>query len=300
VENIWWPSVENSTSIETARGYKTAWERNIEPEFGTKLLKEITALMLQEFVYKLEKQYPNAHTVKNKYGVFQSILAEAFRLDLIEKSFKDKIRVPKVSRKTVRQELDFDLATRIIQILEGTVYEAPAWAMLMFGLRHGEVLGLRPSDIERRKDRYVITLSQSRQRKETRNRLKNKDEGEVRAFGIPIEWGEKLLSSKSPMASEDAPLFRNANDKPILSNTFSNMVHKYMRDAGIANITTREFRNVAVSNFRRLSIDPFTRRDIVGHSDVEMTYVYTDEDTRESLDAFSRLKSTYDSHKGNK
>jgi integrase len=295
-ERVWWPQMELDNAKSTNREYLRCYTVDIEPKFGNLLLIEINALMLQTWVNELRSRGLSPKTINNKFGVLSSLLSEAHRLGAMKQSFKDKIKLPEVRKRTERRDLDFDLADKVLAALSGTIYEGPAWAMLTMGLRQNEVLGLRPCDIVIRKDSAIITLSVNRQKLETKEKLKNHQAGESRSFAVPREWGLRLLEHQYDPNPEGF-LFRNSYGQPINPSTFGNTISEKLKKAGLT-IVAKEFRHVAISNMRRIGIDGFLIADIVGHGNVDMSRVYMDRSHSDSLKAFSRLKDTYDSRTG--
>ncbi len=63
-------------------------------------------------------------------------------------------------------------------------------------------------------------------------------------------------------------------------------------------ITNRKLRNMAISNMLRAGVPIAVVADQVGHSSTEITMIYKDLSEVESLSAYSRLASIYDSSEG--
>jgi integrase len=88
----------------------------------------------------------SATTVRHIHGMFRNVLADAQREELILRNPALSVRAPSV-RPVERQPMTVDDAKRLIETIRGDRLEALWVAALTLGLRRGELLGLRWSDI---------------------------------------------------------------------------------------------------------------------------------------------------------
>jgi integrase len=298
-EQFWWPHIEKDKSVETGRTYISHYANDIEPVFGNALLKEINAMHIQRWVNTLREKHPEGNkTVVNKYTTFSSLLTMAWRLGAISESFKGKIILPSVTKRHPLRDLTPGLRLKCLEAVEDTHYYGPVWAMSTFGMRRNEALGLRPSDITlNEKGQFgIITLRMNRQKRETKEQLKNRDQGEQRWFAVPIDMARQLLSYQID-SDPNSFLFRDREGKPVHPETLSESVHRRWRAVGIS-LEVKQLRNLMISSMRRAGISDQVRMDIVGHEQESTHSIYQDKTIAEFVGAFSRLQSAYDTGAG--
>jgi integrase len=319
VEDIWFPHCNRKHGFETCRVYRSIWERIISPEIGNYLLKELAPDSMDDrrrdwafnklqgladaFTDQVkENKNKDAHpqkvsskTVRNQFGIVQSIFAHAKRTRRIRYNPCLDIELPKVVKRKARRDLTIDVGKQLDELFAGTPYEGLVWISHRLALRPNEALGLRPCDVTFEGDMAVIKLCINRQEKETKEQLKNKIEGEDREEFVPREWGERILSYHYPGAEY---IFCAANGKPINPATYRTMYHRKVKAAGI-KVQRKEQRNMGISNLMRTGTDIGTAADIAGHTSTNMTQIYKDMDTSAKFGAFTRLSSAYD-HKDKK
>lgn len=138
--------------------------RHIKQYFADKglKLKDIKPMHLQEYInVKLKEVSPN--TVCKHLTLLKTAMQDAVVNDLIKSNPAYKVKPPKKEK----PKHDFYTADELIQLLEavkGTEIEVPIFLAVMFGLRRGEVVGLRWSDIDFENQTLTINGSVTRQK----------------------------------------------------------------------------------------------------------------------------------------
>ena len=304
VQLYWWPWCEANHAYETARVYRSIFDRIIAPYMGNDLIatlqfKKVQGLVDSRlgFIQKNGKKL-SAKTIRNEFGVLQSIVARYRHLERITNEMNpcDGVEVPKVVKRKFRKGLTIDMGEKMDAAFEGTPYEGFVWASQRLCLRANEALGLRPEDIELLNDDDArVTLRVNRQPNEIKEQLKNQVEGEYRSFIIPRDWAEKILSYHYPGAEF---IFCDRLGKPLKPNTVNTMVSRIRLDKKIP-VQRKEMRNMGISNLIRAGANILDICDITGHKSTDMTQIYKDIDDAGTKDATSRLKSAYE-HKAEK
>lgn len=305
VQKVWWPKMLSDCSVETRRAYKRIFDELIEPRFGNHLLGDVSYEQVQEFAIWLRTRTVDDQgtkvkpkTVKNQFGVLQSIFKLAHRYRRIKENPTSDIELPTVVKRKARRGLNLEMLRALDLLFHGTTYEGPVWAAPRMMLRRNEVCGLRPQDVVLESDRAIINITVNRQPHETKEQLKNKVEGEARTLYVPRAWGEKLLSYHYPGA---AYIFCNTFGRPLNPDVLTSMFAEKVRTVNL-DIEFRELRNLGISVLARSGINLTTVADQVGHTTPEMTMIYLGLDEEASFntfDAFSRLDSTSDHSEGN-
>lgn len=301
-------------AYETARSYKSVYDRLIPEWFLGKNIRDITDVDIADIVLILINGV-SAKTARNRVGVVQSIFAHLVRTKRMRKHENpcQDIQLPKIVRRKSRRDLTIELGVKLDELFADSPYEGPVWTGQRLGSRPNETCGLRPEDVELREVDAVITFTINRQSGETKEKLKNRVAGEHRTIVVPREWGERILSYHYPGAPY---IFCGRDGKPInphtLSCRFGRIVRDYNKQLKIDQaegkrktekpilVKNRELRNMAISNMIRAGIPIATIADQVGHSSTEVTMIYKDISDSESLSSYSALSSAYDSHRKKK
>ncbi|WP_322770705.1 site-specific integrase, partial [Frankia sp. Cr1] len=124
-------------------------------------LDKLTPLDVRRLVAAAKASGLSAVSVRHVHGLIRNALAEAERLDLVPRNVAKAVRAPSVAHKDV-QVLRPEEARRLMEVLHGDRLEALFACGLMLGLRRGEILGLRWTDVDL--DGAVRHVRQSLQR----------------------------------------------------------------------------------------------------------------------------------------
>lgn len=122
--------------------------RRIKPYFKGILLKNITPLMIQNFISMLESRGLAPFTVRGYYSILATLFQKAKRLKLIKENPCENIDLPRQQRKgktiPLSREEFCQFLSACDKVKGGEVFKLA----LLTGLRPGELLGLTWSDID--------------------------------------------------------------------------------------------------------------------------------------------------------
>ena len=110
-------------------------------------------------------------TIANIRTVLRSALAQALRWGLVARNSAALVTSPRITRKRI-EPLDPESARELLKMARGSRFEPIYVTTLTLGLRRGEVLGLRWSDVDLEK--RTLHISQSLQRLLTGSDVKGK------------------------------------------------------------------------------------------------------------------------------
>src|SRR6266542_1877856 len=163
----WLFQVRGRVRGRTYAGYAGLLRRYAIPFIGEVPLAELHPLHLQRLYGTLlehgaggYRDRLSASTVANLHRVLVQSLGWAERFGLIERSPARAARPPR-PRRSEPQVVDPALATRILRAASGTKLELPVAVAISTGMRRGEILGLRWSDLSG--DRSVAHVRRSLQ-----------------------------------------------------------------------------------------------------------------------------------------
>lgn len=144
----------------TYQKYKSQIRLHIVPRLGEYQMENLTAIILQEFILSLTEKGLSANTINGVVTVIKISLKKAVAIEIINKQYTDCIQRPKARAKQVQC---FSLKEQrrmemyIIQKNKSKLFGV----ILCFytGLRIGELLALKWSDIDFQKSFLKITKS---------------------------------------------------------------------------------------------------------------------------------------------
>jgi len=146
----------------TLERYRRAVNFHLAPQLGRIKLDKLTPRDVQRMVTALKAKLAPATVVKI-HAVLRVALADAERLDLVPRNVAKAVKLPSVGR-VERRALTPDEARKLLLELSANRLEALFVLALTTGLRRGELLGLRWSDIDL--ENRVLFVRQTVQRAE--------------------------------------------------------------------------------------------------------------------------------------
>lgn len=166
--------------LSTYDKYETHVRLYLVPLLGAKRLEALGVADVRRFLVRLEKD-TTAATAKESHRVLRSALSSACREELITRNVAKLVEPPRTDNRelkpwTLDETLDFLTASR-----KDPLYAAFVLAIAM-GLRRGEIIGLRWSDIDL--DGRVLYVRQQIQRR--RGVLYDDDPKSRRRRAVPL------------------------------------------------------------------------------------------------------------------
>lgn len=143
------------TAASTFRRYKQIVEKELIPEFGTTRLADLKPMQIQGFLGRsLARKRKrksggdlSARTVLHFYRVLKRALAQAVKWGLIQRNPCDLVDPPRVQQVEM-QALDERQLMALLAATRQTRHYAPVLIAATTGMRLGEILGLKWSDID--------------------------------------------------------------------------------------------------------------------------------------------------------
>jgi len=281
---------------------------HLKPLLGSKSLTELTVIETQTALNALVERVSIrvAHGAK---GVLRAALNRAMREQLISQNVATLAELPPWRRKSITPWTE-DEARAFLAAARGHQWELAFQMLLYYGLRKGELLGLRWSDVNL--ERGEIRVEQQLQAV-----------GGVVSFGpVKTEAGRRLLPIYPALRElleqhavaagrdiskhdeiGDALVFVSSAGTPINPYNFSRTFHLICEKAGIRRITIHHLRHTAATLLKKLGVPARDVQLILGHSHVSTTqqlYQHGDIDgQREAIEKVGRaLQPVADSSNG--
>ena len=166
----WLEHARTTTAASTFRRYKQIVEKELIPTFGATRLAELKPMEIQSFLGRsLARKRKrksggdlSARTVLHFYRVLKRALAQAVKWGLIQRNPCDLVDPPRVEMVEM-QALDEHRLMALLAAVRQTRHYVPVLIAATTGMRLGEILGLKRSDIdlECRECQVVRSLQQT-------------------------------------------------------------------------------------------------------------------------------------------
>jgi len=264
----------------TWQSYDSLARIHLKPGLGKVRLAKLQPAHMQQF---MAAQLANGVTPRTiRYGrvVLRAALGQAMKLGLVTRNAAALTTPPKVTTRRIARPLTPDEARKLIDGLEGDPLKALHILMLSLGLRQGEALGLRWSDVDL--DDAVLHVRVQLQRIDHEYRLDElKTERSQR--DLPLNTYQVRLFQEHRARQNEERLksgswgnhwqlaFTAPGGRPLNSPTVDRLFQKALERIGIAKRRHYDLRHTTAS----LLIDQGAElRDVMeqlGHSQIALT-----------------------------
>ncbi|MEV4534661.1 tyrosine-type recombinase/integrase [Asanoa sp. NPDC049518] len=290
----------------TARGYESAVRLHLIPALGTKRVDRLQVqhvkVFLDEFRRKclccaaeLDKdrplsrqccsarkccrRYPGVRQVQFVHAVLRNALQHAMREELVSRNVAKLVRVPS-PRYRVGKGLTVDQARAVLAAAEGHRLYALYVVAATMGLRRGELLGLRWSDLDL--DEGTMTIAQTVQRVGGVLLLQGtKTEDSESVLPLPEWTWIVLLDHQEAQQRERERLreiwqdhglvFPSELGTPMEPRNLNRHFAQLREKAGCQGTRLHDLRHTVVSLLMELGVPPHTVQAIARHADVKIT-----------------------------
>jgi len=288
----------------TYESYESIVRRHLIPGFGHFRLADLSVYDVQVYINKLVRSGVSARSVGQVRSVLRTALSRAEREELVTRNVAKLVDVPGWQRKMIVPWSPSDV-TRFLKAAESHVWYLAYALLLLFGMRRGEVLGLRWCDVDF--ENRVIHVRQQLQRiggKLVQAPVKTL--AGVRDLPL-VPFLEDRLRLKhlelldprhhhttNELDSIDSRLvFTSGVGTPVDPKNFVRAFHILRERAGLARITVHHARHTAATMLKDVGMPVRDAQLILGHSHVTTTmqlYQHgTSERQREAIEKITKL-----------
>lgn len=261
--------------------YESVVRRFLIPGLGRLRLQELTVHDVQTLINKHHRDGVSPRTINLIRSVLRTALSRAEREEIVSRNVAKLVDVPSWQRKPIVPWAP-DEATTFLQAAEGHPWYAAYAMLLIFGMRRGEVLGLRWCDIDF--ERQTIHVRQQLQRIHGKlEQVPVKTSAGVRDLPLVSHLHDKLslihhrqLPAHQHTTNEadviDRQLvFLSAVDTPVDPKNFVRAFHKIRESAGLQRITVHHMRHTAATVLKDFDVPMRDAQLILGHSHITTT-----------------------------
>lgn len=279
--------------------YETHVRLYLTPMIGAKRLESLGVADVRRFLVQLEKK-TTAATAKESHRVLRTALSAACREELITRNVASLVEPPRAKGRelspwTLDETLTFLAAAR-----RDPLYAAFVLAITM-GLRRGEIVGLRWTDVDLEK--RVLYVRQQTQRR--RGVLYDDDPKGRRRRAVPLpamcvaplRWHRMRQAEIRERAGErwqgGGHVFATRNGRPVEPRNIYRSFTRVAESAGLRVIRLHDARHGCATLLTAAGVAPRVVMEILGHSQISITmdvYTHVVQDTqREAISHMDRL-----------
>lgn len=294
----YWIDVKRKTvRPNTVRNYTERYRRNIQNVIGKKLLTEVKPIHCQKiFTDMADEGYRTSTIYQTRIALF-NMFEFAKENDVIlsnpcKKSVKSDIGKP--SQK--KEALTIDIQKRFLEQATGQSYENQYRFILQTGLRTGELVGLKWTDVDFENKTVKIQRSMEYRHSAGEWRVgEPKSKSGYRtipltdeAIRILIAQQEKNKKIKIIPMEWTEYIFLCRKGEPVKNSTYDTALFKICEKAGIKKFSMHVLRHTFATRCIEGGMMPKTLQKILGHSNIGITmnlYVHiTEEEKQKEID----------------
>ncbi|MFC4245318.1 tyrosine-type recombinase/integrase [Gryllotalpicola reticulitermitis] len=285
----------------TRESYEGIVRVHIRPFIGKKILSRLTVADVQGLINILMQQGKSPSILHNVRKVLSAALSRAEREQLVMRNVARLVDLPREERKEIKP-WSIDEANVFLDSIQGHRWQLGYMLLIYYGMRRGEVLGLRWSDIDFERESLSVNQQLQRIGRDLEVGPVKTAAGRRRLPLLPV-IKEALLNitdaSGIDPASVDPDLpwqkqliLLSAVGTPVDPHNFTRDFHILREQAGLRRITVHHIRHTAATLLKRLGVPARDAQAILGHASVITTQsIYQHADPDLHRDALQRIES---------
>ncbi|WP_105978970.1 site-specific integrase [Bacillus paralicheniformis] len=282
----WFESKKVRLRSSTIVNYREQLDYNILPYLGTFKIKDITEEVLQHYINRLHNERKLAPaTIRTAFGIVAEVLKKASRKGAFDLAILDDVNLPPENRiSKVWNESNvqafLDARNRIVSL---TRYFIGMVLSVITGMRMGEVLGLRWSDIDFEKGYLTIRQTLAKVDDEGNYGLvpEVKTAAGFRTVHLPKFFIEYLIEHKKMIQREKEILGEDYIDydlvvctkhgKWVHPNNYRRAFTRLIAQLELPKIPPKNLRHTHATYLISIGISPKIVQERLGHAHIKTT-----------------------------
>lgn len=292
----------NNIKKTTYDQYFAMMRGHLIPAFGNLRLVELTESQIQTFYNKLFASGMASRTIHIIHTVLRAALKKAVKIRLLMFNVCDAVELPKQTKKE-RRVLSEDEQKRLLKVLKEDEQGIMYIFALFTGLRRGEVLALRWSDVDL--EEGIISVTKTLNRVNTY--ADSGDRTKLIVSEPKTETSKRIIpivDSLLPLLKKQKQLNKNNNEFNLVfpseaggyidPGNYNRKFYKLVKKAGLPKANPHALRHSFATRALEVGVDLKTTQELLGHSSITITSdLYTHALMKHKKKELNKLKSTF-------
>jgi integrase len=300
IENVHKKAIRLSSYME----YRKLIAKHILPGLGHIKLQRLTIQQVEAFYTRKLDEGLSARTVRQMHGILHRALAHALRTNLVNRNVCDAVTLPRLKRHEIHP-LTTEQASNFLAAAQGHRLEALFTTAVLTGMRVGELLALRWSDIDFDRTylqvcRTVRHITGQGFRENEPKTATSRRKIVLSPFLIDvlkqhrIRQVEARLKRGSTWEEHDL-VFCNTYGKYIDSASLRYTFRNILREAGLPPMRFHDLRHSAATLLLAMGVHAKVVQELLGHSTIVTTLnIYSHVLPSMHQDALDKLSNLFD------
>lgn len=271
-------TVKPNLRSSTHERYEATIRLHLRPHLGNVRLADLSVPTVQTFLSAKLAEGRSVRNVQIMREVLRAALSTACREELLTRNVAGLVRLPKWEQREIRPWSPQETYSFLQAASSDPLY--PAFVLATYyGLRRGEVLGIRWEDIdfEQREIRIRQQVRRTNGQLEV-GPLKTKSSRR----NLPLLFAvQDALLEQANSRSTDL-IFTTANGQPVEPHNFTRSFQRICRQQGIRRIRFHDLRHTAATLLKDCGVPDRDIQLILGHSTITTTQQIYQHDSMES------------------
>lgn len=276
LETVKKPRIKQSSYIK----YRKAFTYHILPELGHIQLQKLSAEHLDVFYAKLLAKNKSPKSIKDIHGILHGALHYAVKRKRLARNVADDVDVPRASRYT-SQVIGKDQVHTLLEAAQGSRLETLLIVALATGMRRGELLALRWSDVDFEAKSLHVQRTVERVKKVGYVESEPKTNAGRRAIPLPQFVRSALKKHQATQAALRLEageewmnrdlVFPNLVGDYLYPDNVSAEFKKLVAKAGLPPMRFHDLRHSTATILLAMGVHPKVVQEILGHARISMT-----------------------------
>lgn len=294
----WLNVIKDTITDSTYNGYEVAVRLHLKPYFQNARIIDIKQIDIQQYINKISKEVPRESVMKYK-NCLNAIFEMAVDNDICYKNPCTNIKITPRIETNEKQTYTQEQTNLILEYAKTHKYGLEISILLEYGLRRGELLGLRWEDIDFENNILHIRKSVADIKNKNTGKIEviikePKNKYSIRQVPISVEISSRL---KETYPNDSIYVFPNSIGGLMSPHNWTNRHYKiFMEDMqqyyhkqgiDIPILNPHELRHTRATLWVNSGMNLFAVASILGHGDLKMLrerYAHSDtESIRKSL-----------------
>jgi integrase len=277
---VWLPAMRPRIRYQTWRRYRQLLLGHVLPVIGQIQLARLTGMHVQRATNQMLERGLSSTTAHHAHSVLHGVLRDALEADLVTRNVAANTKAPPLATGEMKT-LSPEQANALLCASKGHSWEALWVVALTTGMRKGELLGLRWTDIDLDHALVHITsnLARGPQGLELGRPKTHRSRRPVRLSRLAVDALRRHKSRQATdrlragAAWEDRNLVFCGNAGSPASGEWlvRGPFRRLLSRAGLPNIRFHDLRHTAATLWFRSGLNPKVVQETLGHSRVSIT-----------------------------